>query len=161
MVLKRILLLALLAAYLIAPLPGPMQPQPASAEVDIFASSVQAGCYRAKPDLCKIHVEPFAITVASGHKLVYFQLLASRTGAGVQSVIYDFRPDISNPVPFSGDTFTPSLVAKDFAAHCGESYSISLQGQDTGDRTPYNLGTTAEFTCPTGEYRMYLPRVTR
>jgi hypothetical protein len=161
MLMKRILILALLAAFLITPLPGPGRPQQASADVDIFASSVQAGCYREKLDRCKIHVEPFTITVMSGQKLVYFQLLATRTSAGVQSVIYDFRPDLSYPVPIGGNTFSPSLVAKDFAATCGESYSISLQGQDTGDRVPYNLGATAEFTCPTGEYRMFLPRVTR
>ena len=159
--LKRILLLALLAAFLVVPFPAPGGQQPASAEVNIFASPVQAGCYRAKPDLCKIHVEPFTINLASGQKLVYFQLLATRAGAGASRVIYDFRPDLSNPVPFSGSTFTPSRVARDFAALCGESYTISLQGQDTGDPVPYNLGSTAQFTCPQGEYRMYMPSVTR
>ena len=66
MLLKRILILALLGAFLATSFPGPGQPQPASAEVTIYASSVQAGCYRAKPDQCKIHVEPFTITVVSG-----------------------------------------------------------------------------------------------
>jgi hypothetical protein len=165
MQLKRILLLALLAAFLMAifaiAFPAPAGPLPASADVNIFASPVQAGCYRAKPTLCKIHVEPFTINLANGQKLVYFQLLASRSGAGSSSVIYDFRPDLSNPVPFSGNTFTPSRVAKDFAAQCGETYSISLQGRDTGDPNPYNLGSTAQFTCPIGDYRTHLPAVNR
>ncbi len=158
MYLKRILLLALLAAFLVVPFPAPGGPQPASAEVNIFASPVQAGCYRAKLDLCKIHVEPFTINLASGQKLAYFQLQATRTGTGAPVVIYDFRPDLSNPVPLSGNTFTPSRVAKDFAALCGKSYTISLLGRDTGDSVPYVLGSTAEFTCPQGEYRLFLPK---
>lgn len=159
MVLKRILLLALLGAFMISPLPG--QPQQAVAEVTIYASPVQAGCYRAKPDLCKIHVEPFTINLAAGQKLAYFQLQATRTGARAPVVIYDFRPDLSNAVPFSGSTFTPSRVAKDFAALCGKSYSISLLGRDTGDSVPYILGSTAEFTCPQGEYKLFLPNINR
>ena len=69
---------------------------------------------------------------------------------GAQRVIYDFRPDQSSPVPFFGDTYTPSLVAQDFAATCGTTYEISLQGQDTGDPNLFNLGLTAPFTCPVG-----------
>jgi hypothetical protein len=69
----------------------------------------------------------------------------------------DFRPDQSNPVPYVGDTFTPSLVAKDFAASCSQSYTVSLQGQDTGDATPLNLGLTGQFTCPIGTFRLNLP----
>lgn len=101
-------------------------------------------------------MEPFSINIASGTKLMNFELLASRIGFGSQ-VIYDFRPDLSNPLPLSGSTITPSLVAQDFAAHCGETYSISLQGQDTGDKTLYNLGMTAEFACPQGTYSNFLP----
>ena len=77
----------------------------------------------------------------------------------VSMAFFDFRPDVSNPLPLSGDTITPSLVAQDFAAHCGETYSISLQGQDTGDDFMYNLGMTAEFTCPQGTYSNFLPVV--
>ena len=159
--LKRITFLALLAAFMLAPFHAPGGPQPASAEVNIYASSVQAGCYRAKPDMCKIHVEPFTITVASGQRLVFFQLLATRSGAGTQSVIYNFRPDLSNPAPLSGNTFTPSKVAQDFATRCGETYAITLLGQDSGDANPYILGSTGQFTCPAGDYRTFLPRVTR
>jgi hypothetical protein len=128
----------------------------ALAEPEIYASPVHAGCYLERVDRCKIHVEPFTITVTTGTKLVQFRLVATRVGS-TPAVIYDFRPDVSNPLPLSGSTITPSLVAKDFAAHCGETYAIILQGQDTGDRDLYNLGTTGQFTCPQGTYSLYLP----
>lgn len=118
-----------------------------SAATTIFASPVQAGCYIAGPNDCRIHVEPFTIDLGSGTKLVFFQLLSNSPSSGTQ-VIYDFRPDLSNPVPFSGNTFTPSLVAQDFAATCGRTYAINLQGRDTGDPSPFNLGGTGQFTCP-------------
>ncbi len=130
-----------------------------TAAVDILASPVQAGCYLAKRDRCKIHVEPFTINIASGKKLVFFQLLTIQAGTGTQQVIHDFRPDVSNPVPLSGNTFTPSLVAQDYAATCGHTYSLSLQGRDTGDANAYNLGVTGQFTCPTGTYIINLPLV--
>ena len=81
----------------------------AQAAPEVFASPVHAGCYLAKNDRCKIHIEPFTIDIASGKKLVKFQLVAIRGGTGAQTVIYDFRPDVSNPVPLLGSTFTPSL----------------------------------------------------
>ena len=115
---------------------------------NVFASPIQAGCYIAAPNDCRIHVEPFSIDIASGQKLVFFQLVAIQQGTGVQTMIYDFRPDVSNPVPFSGSLVTPSLVAQDFAASCGKIYSIDLQGQDTGDSSPFNLGQTHPITCP-------------
>jgi|WetSurMetagenome_2_1015567.scaffolds.fasta_scaffold64797_3 hypothetical protein len=140
------------------------QPVMASAAVDvpptapeIFASPVHAGCYLAKADRCKIHVEPFTINIASGKKLALFRLVAIRSSTGAQTIIYDWRPDQSNPAPPSGTTYTPSLVKKDFAATCGESYEISLQGRDTGDANLFNLGLTDQFTCPTGTYRTLLP----
>jgi hypothetical protein len=151
-VLSLILLgaLALMAATMV-------RPPVAQAAPDIFASPIQAGCYLTRPDRCKIHVDPFTINIAAGQKLVQFQLVAIRTGTGKQTVIYDFRPDQSNPVPFIGTTFTPSLVAKDFAATCGQSYTISLQGRDSGDASLFNLGSSTQFTCPTGTYRDLFP----
>ena len=128
---------------------GFAQPPSARAEPQIFASPVHAGCYLERIDRCKIHVEPFTIRVASGEKLANFTLLTANASTSVQTVIYDFRPDQSNPVPRVGDTFTPSLVAQDYAATCGASYAISLQGQDTGDSGGLNLGMTGYFTCPT------------
>lgn len=129
--------------------------------VNIFASPIQAGCYLAKHDQCKIHADPFTINLASGKKLVFFQLVATRIGTGVQRVIYDFHTDQSNPAPPIGDTYTPSQVAKDFAAVCGQTYTLSLQGQDTGDTMPYNLGLTEQFTCPKGTYYVNLPVINK
>jgi len=122
--------------------------QPATAEPEIYASPVHAGCYIAAPSDCRIHVEPFSINIASGSKLVHFKLLATRLGSGTQ-VIYHFRPDLSNPLPISGTVVTPSLVAQDYAAQCGATYYISLLGRDSLDINEYYLGSTGEFTCPT------------
>ncbi len=122
--------------------------EPVQAEPDVYASPVHAGCYIAAPSDCRIHVEPFTIYITTGSKLVYFQLFATRVGSGSQ-VIYDFRPDVSNPLPISGTVVTPSLVAQDYAAICGATYTISLQGRDTLDPSAYNLGSTGQFTCPT------------
>jgi hypothetical protein len=122
--------------------------RPAPAAPDIFASPVQAGCYIAAPFDCRMHVEPFTINIASGKKLSFFQLVTIQQGTGIQKVIYDWRPDQSNPVPDLGNTYTPSLVAQDFAATCGKTYEISLQGKDTGDASAFNLGLTGFFTCP-------------
>jgi len=155
---KRILILVVVCAALtLTPLPG--QPSGAEGAVDLFASPVQAGCYLVKRDRCKIHVDPFAINFAGGQKLVFFQLVTIQAGTGIQRVIYDFRTDVSNPVPFSGDTYTPSLVAKDYAVTCGNTYSLSLQGQGTGDVSPLNLGMTGKFTCPAATYIIDLPLV--
>ena len=140
---------------------GLSQPPAAVAAPAIFASPIQAGCYLAKHDLCKIHVDPFTIDIAPGQKLVFFQLVAIQGGTGQQTMIYDFRPDVSNPVPFTGSSFTPSLVAKDFAATCGQTYSLDLQGQDSGDSGPFNLGLTNQFTCPKGTYFTLMPLITR
>jgi hypothetical protein len=114
----------------------------------IFASPIQAGCYIAAPNDCRIHADPFTIDIASGQKLVFFQLVAIQIGSGQQTVIYDFRTDQSNPAPFIGSTYSPSLVAQDFAASCGKSYQLSLQGRDSGDTNAFNLGLTNTFTCP-------------
>jgi hypothetical protein len=126
---------------------------------EIFASPVHAGCYLARADRCKIHVEPFTINITSGKKLALFRLVAIRGSTGLQTIIYDWRPDQSNPAPASGTTYTPSLVAKDFAATCGEAYEISLQGRDTGDTNVFNLGLTDQFTCPKGTFRVYTPAI--
>ena len=145
---KHVLILAVLTVGVIVSLLFTLKrPSAAQAEPAIYASPVHAGCYLAKNDRCKIHVEPFAINLASGRKLVRFQLVTIQAATGAQTVIYDFRPDQSNPAPPSGNTFTPSLVAQDFAATCGKSYMISLQGQDTGNANLFNLGLTGQFTC--------------
>ena len=138
---------------------GLAQPPAAVAAPAILASPIQAGCYLAKLDRCKIHVDPFTIDIASGQKLVQFQLVATRTGTGTQTLIYDFRTDQSNPAPFLGSTYSPSLVAKDFGVTCGQTYTLSLQGKDSGDANLLNLGITNPFTCPKGTFRQLLPVV--
>ena len=120
-------------------------PTPALA---IFASPIQAGCYVVAPGQCRIHADPFTINLASGKKLVFFQLVLVGVPGGPQTVVYSFRPDQSNPVPSSGSTYTPTSVAQDFAATCGSSYQLSLQGQDTGDANAFNLGLTGTIACP-------------
>ena len=140
------------------PAPQPVAAQSAAAQVststvltptapEIFASPIHGGCYIAGPSDCRIHVEPFTIDISSGQKLSFFQLIAIQLPAGKQTVIYDWRPDQSNPVPGIGSTYSPSSVAQDFAATCGKSYEISLQGKDTGDTGAFNLGLTGRFTC--------------
>lgn len=115
----------------------------------VFASPIHGGCYIAAPGQCKIHVEPFTINIASGTKLALFRLVAIQLPSSVQTTIYDWRPDQSNPAPPTGTTYTPSLVTQDFAATCGNTYEVSLQGRDTGDASLFNLGLTGQFTCPT------------
>jgi len=155
------IVLSLLAVRLAAGLPPVAAVSAAPTAPEIFASPVHAGCYLAKLDRCKIHVEPFTIDIAPGQKLALFRLVAIRMRTGIQTPIYDWRPDQSNPVPASGSEYTPSLVAKDFAARCGETYEINLQGKDTGDTSLFSLGLTSQFTCPVGTFTDYLPTIRR
>lgn len=160
MTLKRaLLLIAFCAVGLLVP--GLLPSRTAQANPAIFASPVQAGCYLARRDRCKIHVEPISINLAPGSKLVRFQLVAIRSTGGLQKVIYDFRPDQSNPAPLTGSVFNPTKVAKDFAATCGQAYTLSLQGQDTLGSSMLNLGLTGTFTCPVGTFIQNLPIVRR
>ena len=160
---KRLVCLLLLCGLLATGAGGSLAiTRPVKAAVDIYASPVNASCYLAKLDRCKIHVEPFTINLTPGTLLVRFQLVANRLGGNPQ-VIYDFRPDASNPAPYGGaSTYTPTLVKRDFAASCSASYTISLQGEDTGDNhILYNLGTTTRFTCPKGTFMQYMPSIRR
>jgi hypothetical protein len=150
---RLLLLVGLLIALVVVLLvtwPSVSSQHPVSAEPEILASPVHAGCYIAGPSDCRIHVEPFTINIQTGSKLALFRLVAIRMGTGTQTTIYDFRPDQSNPAPPSGLTYTPSLVTQDFAATCGKTYEISLQGRDSIDVNVFNLGLTGQFTCPTG-----------
>ena len=122
--------------------------QPVSAAPAIFASPIQAGCYIAAPNDCRIHVDPFTIDIASGQKLVFFQLVTDQIPGNVLTVVYDFHTDQSNPAPFIGSTYSPSLVAQDFGATCGKSYQLVLEGRDSGDTSAFSLGSTTQFTCP-------------
>lgn len=149
-------ILAFLCGVLILAV-GLSQPPAAVAAPAILASPIQAGCYLAKLDRCKIHVDPFTINITSDKKLVQFRLVATRIGTGTQTMIYDFRTDQNNSVPFLGSTYTPSQVAKDFGVTCGQTYTLSLQGKDSGDASLYNLGVTNPFTCPEATFHQFLP----
>ena len=157
---KTGIILAVLGAVLILAV-GLSQPPAARAAPAIFASPIQAGCYLAKHDQCKIHVDPFSIDIAPGQKLVQFELVATRVSSRIQTIIYDFRTDQSNPAPFIGNTYSPSLVAKDFGTTCGETYILSLQGKDSGDTGEFNLGSTNPFVCPKGTYFALIPLVAK
>lgn len=141
-------LLGLVVLALLITVPAFLTRNRVQGAVDIFASPIQAGCYIAGPSDCRIHVEPFNINIAAGKKMVQFSLVAFQAGTGKNTVIYDWRPDTSNPPPASGTIYSPSLVTQDFAASCGSSYSVNLQGKDSGDTSIYNLGSTGQFLCP-------------
>jgi hypothetical protein len=136
----------------------PVLPQQQRNQPFLISTPVQCTRCHLGADRCKIHVEPFTVNIASGQKLALFRLVAIRGGTGVQTIIYDWRPDQSNPAPAIGTTYTPSLVAKDFAATCSQAYQISLQGRDTGDTNVFNLGLTDQFTCP-ATFSNYLPLI--
>jgi len=150
---NRMIRLGLLAVALAAALPMTAE-DPNATQITpkplIYASPIHAGCYVAAPGQCRIHADPFTISVTSGKKLLYFSLVAIRMPGAIQTTIYNFKTDQSNPAPSSGSTYTPTLVTQDFAAACGASYEVSLQGQDTGDSSAFNLGCTGIFTCPAG-----------
>jgi len=107
-----------------------------------YASPVNGGCYIAAPNVCKIHVDPFTMIfdAGSGKQLAGIRLVANG------SIIYDFKTDVSNP-PGAG-SYTPSLVAQDFAAACGEVYSIYLQVKTQDNLNYLNSGAIFDVTCP-------------
>jgi hypothetical protein len=124
------------------------EPVPAARTPLIFASPIHAGCKTYNARTCQIVVEPFTINLAAGKKLVSFQVSVDG------SVVYDWRPDQSNPVPSSGSTYTPSPVALGFGVTCGRSHVVSLQGRDTGDANSFNLGSTSAITCPAPDLQL-------
>jgi hypothetical protein len=115
--------------------------QTAIAGPEGFASPINAGCYIAAEDVCKIHVYPFTINIndGAGAKLEFFTLYANG------KPIYDFRVDASNP---PATDYSPSPVALDFAATCGVTYTVNLIAKDTTDANPLNYGQAQEIACP-------------
>jgi hypothetical protein len=147
---KRVIYLAaivVIAAVFLA-VPTFLRANRVSGAPEVFASPIQGGCYISGPQECHIHADPFTIDISSGKHLYQFQLIAIQVGTGAQTVLYDFKTDVSNPAPAFGTTYTPSLVAQDFAATCGRTYALDLQGRDTGDVSVFNLGMTNSFICP-------------
>jgi hypothetical protein len=106
-----------------------------------FASPINGGCYIAAPNQCRLHVDPFTINIndGAGARLMLFRLYANG------NLIYSFNTDVSNP---PATDYTPSLVALDFAATCGQTYYMNLIAQDTTDANPLNYGQTGMFMCP-------------
>jgi hypothetical protein len=113
----------------------------AGAAPEVFSSPINGGCYITAPNECKLHVDPFTVNIndGAGAKLVEFILHANG------QPIYHFRTDVSNP---PAADYTPSLVAMDFAATCGETYYMNILGRDSLDANLLNMGQTAEFICP-------------
>ncbi len=111
----------------------------APAAPDVFASPINGGCYIAAPNVCKIHVDPFTINIQATSRLRQFTLYANN------KPIYDFRTDVSNP---PNAAYSPSLVAQDFAATCGMTYTVNIVGQDSLDANPLNLGVFRDVVCP-------------
>lgn len=118
----------------------------------VYSSPINAGCVQVTPSVCRLHVDPFTIAVASPQRLVAFQLRAN--GA----LMYDFRTDLSNP-PVGN--YAPSEVALDFAATCGRTYTVNLLARDSGDLNFLNAGQAENVVCPVGRYSEYLPLIRR
>jgi hypothetical protein len=125
-----------------------------AAAPDIFSSPIQGSCYLATPTTCKLRVDPFTLNIAPGERLEAFSLQANGL------TVYDFRSDVSNAPP--SPYYTPSLVRRDFAAHCGESYVLNLLAMDSGDSSFLNAGQTDMIVCPEGaSFEFFLPILIR
>ncbi len=114
----------------------------------VFSSPIQAGCVQLTPSVCKLHIDPFTISIAPDRRLAAFQLFANG------SPIYDYRTDVSNP-PVGN--YNPSLVALDYAAVCGRTYTINLLAKDNLDANFLNAGQVENVVCPVGTYSNFLP----
>jgi len=98
---RRILLitsLILLAAILLAA-PALLRGGAVSGEAVTLASPLQAGCYIAAPDDCRIHVDPFTIKTTGARRLVALSLSAIEAESGTERLLYDYRTDPNSPPP--------------------------------------------------------------
>jgi hypothetical protein len=150
-----IFLLVLLGLNETSPVQASLAIVPAVPQV--FASPINAACVLVTPNLCRLHVDPFTIQVATGQHLVAFQLQANN------HLLYDFRTDVSNPP----GTYSPSGVKLDFAASCGQTYTVNLLARDSGDTSFLNAGLAQGIACPqtlqgsSGSNPIYLPIIRR
>jgi hypothetical protein len=144
-----IALLALLGALVMLVAWQPPAPAVVLAAPNVFSGPVNGGCYLATATTCRLHVDSWQpLAIAPGARLLAFQLQANG------QLLYDFHTDVSNP---PAGSYLPSLVKKDFAARCGESYVLSVLAQDTGDVAPVAVGQTNTFTCPVQtQFDMYI-----
>lgn len=122
----------------------------AQAAPTVLVGPLEGGCYQVTALTCKLYVEPFTIEIAPAEALTAFYLDANG------HVIYDYATT-SGHAPVG--SYTPSGVKKDFAAVCGQTYTLELHALDTGDLDFVTIGQTAAFTCPKPDYRIYLPIV--
>lgn len=143
--------------------PQPAGPQPLAARValaapNVFAGPVNGGCYLATATTCRIHVDNWQpITSDAGRVLRGFRLSAGANGT--ETLLYDFRTDVSNP---PAGSYLPSLVRQDFAARCDTTYRLTLHAQDSGDSAYELVGHTSEFQCPAATaFYNYLPLARR
>jgi hypothetical protein len=118
----------------------------------VLAGSLEGGCYLETPTVCKIHVDPFTIDIAPGESLLGFQITANG------QTLYDFGASINfSPVI----SYTPSSVALDFAASCGETYTLELHALDTSDLDFVTIGGTQPILCPSAHYETFIPNIMR
>jgi hypothetical protein len=125
---------------------------PASAAPTVLSGSLQGGCYLTTATTCKLSVEPFSIHMAPSETLLAFHLTAN------DHLLYDFGASTTTPIL---NEYTPSPVALDFAARCGETYTIKLHALDTGDLDFVTIGQTQVIRCPTATYKYYVPLLER
>ena len=148
---RKPILFALLILILLALTGGMLlKGRRTAASPTVLTGSLQGGCYLITPTACKISVQPFAIEISPGQTLLSFRLFANG------DVIYDFAASTSNAP--SGH-FTPSTVALDFAAHCGQTYTLELHALDTGDLDEVTIGETAPIICPAATFETFLPLI--
>lgn len=157
------LLSALVAGVLLALLWAGMRPHrpvPVVAAPGSFSGAVHGACYASLPVQCRIHVAGWQpISVNPGEKLLGIQLRAN------DEALYNLRTDATNP---PASNYTPSLVALDFGARCGMTYTLTLLAEDTGSGGLAVVGETNPFTCPlpapptaTPIPKLYLPSLRR
>ena len=128
------------------------QTRRAAAAPTVLVGSLEGGCYLETPIKCKMFVEPFTIEISPGESLVAFQLVANGQPVYAYSTTQNYRPFGS---------YTPGLVAQDFAAACGHTYILTLKALDTGDLDFVTIGQTDSFTCPAAQqiYIINLPLI--
>jgi hypothetical protein len=129
----------LLTWVLAAALAAAGAPRDASA---VYASPIHGGCYIARANDCRVHVDPVTIHLVSGQRLEAAQIRVN--GA----VVYDFRTDVANPP--SGSSYQITIPGQDFGVRCGQTYTVNILGRDSGDANFLNMGQTEPFTCPSG-----------
>lgn len=127
-------------------------PPTVSAAPTTLTGSLEAACYLDTLTTCKISVAPFSITIAPGEHLLAFNLKAN------DNLLYDFGASTARPVI---GTYMPTNVALDYAAQCGQTYTLKLHAIDSGDLDFVTIGETQPITCPKATFLDYIPFIKR